>query len=356
VLERMKLLELHNTAGVLDHMLSFLGRGCEYCLALTRKDVLACVSGITDRHNDAAAAAVGRMTLCELHDALNRRGQCRVDAQDLDEAHLVSLLTLSVRAAGLPSRSLWYFMSTTGLCVYARDALGLCDDPARRQCQIMCQAAARGLLPGVQMLLANHAPQKELVFVCPPCQGGHCWSAHMCHYAARGGHLKVLQWLRLPGKPEGQCPWDAMTCANAAEGGHLEVLQWLRRPNKPEGQCPWNQWTCAYAAKGAQLDVLKWLRRPDKPEGQCACSAGACTFAAESGHLHVLQWLRQPDKPEGQCDWNAGACWAAAKNNHLKVLTWLRTGTDPCPWMKSSCLRACGSDDVRAWIQSQDED
>jgi hypothetical protein len=72
--------------------------------------------------------------------------------------------------------------------------------------------------------------------------------------------------------------------------------------------------------------------------------------------MHVLQWLRQPDKPEGRCDWNAGACWAAAKNNHLKVLMWLREGADPCPWVISSCLRACGSDEVRAWIQSQNDE
>ena len=37
--------------------------------------------------------------------------------------------------------------------------------------------------------------------------------------AARGGHLKVLQWLRLEGAPLG---WQ--TCRGAAAGGHLVVL------------------------------------------------------------------------------------------------------------------------------------
>jgi hypothetical protein len=27
-------------------------------------------------------------------------------------------------------------------------------------------------------------------------------------YAAEGGHLDVLKWLRLPDKLEGQCEWD----------------------------------------------------------------------------------------------------------------------------------------------------
>ena len=42
-------------------------------------------------------------------------------------------------------------------------------------------------------------------------------------YAAEGGNLKVLEWLR-----KHNCPWDSMTCAKAAEGGHLEVLKWLQ--------------------------------------------------------------------------------------------------------------------------------
>ena len=35
-----------------------------------------------------------------------------------------------------------------------------------------------------------------------------------------------------------------VTCSYAAEGGHLEVLKWLR-----ENGCPWNKYTCSYAAR-----------------------------------------------------------------------------------------------------------
>jgi len=33
--------------------------------------------------------------------------------------------------------------------------------------------------------------------------------------------------------------WDKFACTEAAEQDHLEVLQWLRLPDKPEGQFPW---------------------------------------------------------------------------------------------------------------------
>jgi hypothetical protein len=49
------------------------------------------------------------------------------------------------------------------------------------------------------------------------------WDEGTCYWAAKGGHLEVLQWARASG-----CPWDANTCAWAARGGHLDVLQWAR--------------------------------------------------------------------------------------------------------------------------------
>ena len=47
-------------------------------------------------------------------------------------------------------------------------------------------------------------------------------------WAAEGGHLDVLKWVRSQDPP---CPWDEGTCQEAAEGGHLEVLKWLRAQN-----------------------------------------------------------------------------------------------------------------------------
>ena len=45
-----------------------------------------------------------------------------------------------------------------------------------------------------------------------------------CRYAAKGGHLEVLKWLRAE-----RCLWDAVECHFAAvHGGHPEVLKWLK--------------------------------------------------------------------------------------------------------------------------------
>ena len=57
------------------------------------------------------------------------------------------------------------------------------------------------------------------------------WDEETCNWAAFGGHLKVVKWLRAKG-----CPWGDMTSYWAAEGGRLEVLQWMRGQDPP---CPW---------------------------------------------------------------------------------------------------------------------
>jgi len=67
---------------------------------------------------------------------------------------------------------------------------------------------------------------------------------------ARGeGRLEVLRWARAR-----DCPWDERTCAWAAKGGHLDVLKWLRP------FCPWDARTCSYAAERGHLEVLRWAR------------------------------------------------------------------------------------------------
>jgi len=43
-------------------------------------------------------------------------------------------------------------------------------------------------------------------------------------YAAKGGHLHVLQWAHSQDPP---CPWDEETCWKAAKGGHLNCLQYV---------------------------------------------------------------------------------------------------------------------------------
>ena len=49
-----------------------------------------------------------------------------------------------------------------------------------------------------------------------------------CTYAARGGHLEVLKWVREHGSP-----WDKLTCIYAAVSAPLEVLQWAMEHGAP---------------------------------------------------------------------------------------------------------------------------
>mmetsp|Transcript_29280 Transcript_29280/g.58142 ORF Transcript_29280/g.58142 Transcript_29280/m.58142 type:complete len:155 (-) Transcript_29280:38-502(-) len=50
---------------------------------------------------------------------------------------------------------------------------------------------------------------------------GNVLDEQTCCAAAKGGQLRVLQWLR--GR---DCPWDSETCRLAAERGHLALLKW----------------------------------------------------------------------------------------------------------------------------------
>ncbi len=96
----------------------------------------------------------------------------------------------------------------------------------------------------------------------------------LCAYAAKSGHLEILQWARSQG-----CPWDRWTCTYAAEGGHLEVLQWAHSQG-----CPWDVHTCAWAAQSGHLAVLQWARSQG-----CPWELWWCKKIATS---EVLVWLQ----------------------------------------------------------------
>jgi hypothetical protein len=105
----------------------------------------------------------------------------------------------------------------------------------------------------------------------------------LCAAAARIGDLEALKALRCAEN----FPWDERTSACAARGGHLRVLEWAR-----ENECPWYEGTCAYAAKGGHLEILKWAR-----ENGCPWNAATCAYAADGGHLEVLEWARENGAP-----------------------------------------------------------
>ena len=147
----------------------------------------------------------------------------------------------------------------------------------------------------------------------------------VCQLAAKGGHLDVLQWVRLNG-----CPWDAETCVAAAMGGHREVLQWLHMNG-----CPWNDRTCVGAARSGHLGMLQWAR-----ENGCPWNKETCSTAAMHGHLEVMQWACA-----NGCPWHEMTCVFAANGGQLGVLQWaIENG---CPWNWNECMSSCAPDMFR---------
>jgi hypothetical protein len=101
------------------------------------------------------------------------------------------------------------------------------------------------------------------------------WGEHTCSYAAKNGHLPVLQYLH-----ENGCPWDSDTCHHAAAKGHLHVLQYLH-----ENGCPWDIRTCYYAAATGHLFVLQYLH-----ENGCPWDSATCYNAAYYKRWDCLQY------------------------------------------------------------------
>jgi hypothetical protein len=146
-----------------------------------------------------------------------------------------------------------------------------------------------------------------------------------CTYAARGGHLKLLQWARANG-----APWTARTCAYAARGGHLDVLQWAQASG-----CPWDELTCALAAKGGHLEVLQWART-----NGCPWSKQTCSSAAEGGHLDVLQRL-----PVGLVDMCSGSQGRPYRRAPVGARQWLPLGCGSGPVLRrpGEAISRCSS-------------
>jgi hypothetical protein len=73
-------------------------------------------------------------------------------------------------------------------------------------------------------------------------------------YAASGGSVDALEWLRDRG-----CPWGPSACASAAGGGHVQAIAWLRARG-----CPWDE-TTLQSARGRGPRMMEWLRANGYP-------------------------------------------------------------------------------------------
>lgn len=186
------------------------------------------------------------------------------------------------------------------------------------------RAAANGRIDTLKLLIEN----------------GYPYSSSAYDYAAKGGHLAILKWLReISLKNNRLNILDYWTMAGAAEGGHLDILIWLKQQG-----CEWNEMIGNDAAEYGQFDILKWLKNEFKGNGQL-WTITTCCEAAKNGHLDILKWLIEDGCPKNEllfmyaaksgrldiveylreirCPWDSRACDAAAENGHFEILQWL---------------------------------
>lgn len=132
-------------------------------------------------------------------------------------------------------------------------------------------------------------------------------------FAARGGHVSVLQWMK---KRSLLHKYNWHVWYEAAHHGHTHILDWLvNQGYKPDSTI------LSGAAKGGHVQVLEWgLQHANSLRWSCK----VCAHAAYHGHLHVLQWLRR-----NECPWDGNVLYWALRGNHSHVLEWAQA--QDCP-------------------------
>jgi ankyrin repeat protein len=68
--------------------------------------------------------------------------------------------------------------------------------------------------------------------------------------AAGQGNLEMVKYC-----VANECPIDEFACANAAKNGHLECLKYLHE----EVKAPWTYHTASWAARYGHLHILEYL-------------------------------------------------------------------------------------------------
>lgn len=143
----------------------------------------------------------------------------------------------------------------------------------------------------------------------------HEWT---CAVAALKGMLNALRWLhRVRG-----CPWNTLVFTFAVRGGHLRVLEWLRSV-----RAPCHPLSLAHAGLCGHVHVLAWAEAHRVPWR----STELCIFAAANGHVDVLQYAH-----EQACHLLPEILAHAGFGGHVRVFAWAEARG--LPWR---CTELC---------------
>ena len=163
-----------------------------------------------------------------------------------------------------------------------------------------------------------------------------------CLRVALTNKLELLKWAR----EEKKCEWDELTINAAASRGNLEMVKYC-----VANECPIDENACAFAALGGHLEVLKYLREEVKMpwDSRTASSAAfndhlhileylverkydhfvehACENAAMCGYLDCLKYLHETAK----APWDYWCVQVAHESNNPECLQYLLDNNCPLP-------------------------
>ena len=142
------------------------------------------------------------------------------------------------------------------------------------------------------------------------------WLGKSSKVAAKGGHLKVLQW----GFETKYFHFGKPTVEGAAGPGHLDIVKWLV---EGDPSCEWEVKAMYLAARGGHIEVMKFLLEKHIDPLTLLMDPRIMNEAAGGGHIEVMKWLKARAGPSVQLI--PEMCYQAAWNGRVDMLDWLKS-------------------------------